>query len=99
MDNKQLNIELTDEIAGGIYSNLAVISHSGSEFVVDFIQMMPNMPQARVRSRIVMTPQNTKRLMRALADNIQRYEAQFGRINDDQPNFPPTNFSGGPTQA
>ena len=97
MDNQQLNIELSDDVAAGIYSNLAVISHSGSEFVVDFIQMMPNMPQARVRSRIVMTPQNTKRLMRALAENVQRYEAQFGRINDDQANFPPTNFGGGPT--
>ena len=99
MDNNQLNIELSEEIAGGIYSNLAVITHSGSEFVADFIQMMPNMPQARVRARIVMTPQNTKRLMRALAENIQRYEAQFGRINDDQTNFPPTHFPGGPTKA
>lgn len=96
----QLNIELNEEIAEGVYSNLAVITHSQSEFVVDFIQMMPGMPKARVRSRVVMTPQNAKRLMRALAENIQKYEQHNGVIVDtDTPPFPPMNFGGPTTQA
>jgi hypothetical protein len=96
----QLNIELSEEIAEGVYSNLAVITHSQSEFVADFIQMMPGMPKARVRSRVVMTPQNAKRLMRALAENIQKYEQHNGVIVDnDAPPFPPMNFGGPTTQA
>ena len=95
-ENKQeINIELSEEIAEGIYSNLAIISHSNSEFVVDFIRLMPNLPKAKVKSRIVLTPQHAKRLMAALGDNIKKYEAQFGEVHDeiDFPGFPPMNFN------
>jgi uncharacterized protein (DUF1778 family) len=95
-ENKQeINIELSEEIAEGIYSNLAIISHSNSEFVIDFIRMMPNLPKAKVKSRIVLTPQHAKRLMAALSDNIKKYEGQFGAVHDenDFPDFPPMNFN------
>ena len=65
----KLNIELPEEVAEGIYSNLAIISHSNSEFIVDFIRMVPNVPKAKVKSRVILTPQHAKRLMRALMDN------------------------------
>jgi len=80
-EQNQLNIELTDEIAQGIYSNLAVISHSSSEFILDFIRMMPGVPKAKVQSRIILTPEHAKRLLSALQENISRYEMQFGAIN------------------
>ncbi len=98
-DSKQLNIELPEEIAEGVYSNLAIISHSQSEFVVDFIRMMPNVPKAKVKSRVVLTPQHAKRLMRALADNIKKFEGQFGQI--DEPEVPPfpMNFNTPKAQA
>lgn len=96
----QLNIELPEEIAEGIYSNLAIISHSHSEFVIDFIRLMPNVPKAKVKSRIVLTPQHTKRLMRALADNIKKYEAQHGIIDEpEQMPYPPMNFNTPKAQA
>ena len=60
-NEQQVNIELPEDIATGIYSNLAIITHSPTEFVTDFIQMMPGMPKGKVRSRVIMTPQNTKR--------------------------------------
>ncbi|KAA3637841.1 MAG: DUF3467 domain-containing protein [Bacteroidetes bacterium] len=92
--NKQLNLELPEEIAEGVYSNLAIISHSSSEFVLDFVRLMPNVPKAKVKSRIILTPQHAKRLLKALNDNIQRFEAQFGTIDEpDQPPFPPMNFT------
>jgi hypothetical protein len=91
--DNQVNIELSEETALGVYSNLAVITHSNSEFVCDFIQMMPGMPKAKVRSRVLMTPENAKRFMRALIDNVQKYEQSFGVIEDgDQPGMPPMNF-------
>ena len=90
-----INIELTEEIASGHYSNLAIINHSPSEFVVDFIQMMPGIPKARVKSRIVLTPQHAKRLMKALADNVNKFEAQHGKIKDiDSDLSIPINFGG-----
>ena len=70
----QLNIELNDEIAQGTYSNLAVISHSSSEFVLDFIRVVPGMPKAQVKSRIILTPDHAKRLLSALEDNIEKFE-------------------------
>ncbi len=82
---QQLNIELTEDVAEGIYANLAVIAHSPSEFVIDFVNVMPGMPKARVRSRIVMTPEHAKRLLAALSDNIQRYENSFGEIRGGTP--------------
>ena len=92
---QEINIELSEEIAEGIYSNLAIISHSNSEFVVDFIRLMPNLPKAKVKSRIVLTPQHAKRLMVALGDNIKKYEAQFGIVQDenDFQGFPPMHFN------
>lgn len=99
----QLNIELSEEIADGIYSNLAIITHSNAEFVVDFVRVMPGMPKARVKSRVVLTPQHAKRLLRALQDNIEKYEAIHGKISDTQPNNQgggiPMNFGGPTAQA
>jgi len=99
-DENQVNIELTEEIALGVYSNLAIITHSPSEVVSDFVQMMPGMPKGKVRSRVIMTPQNAKRFMRALIENIQKYEQSFGLIEDnDNPGMPPMNFGTPTTQA
>lgn len=94
---QQVNIELTEDIAEGIYANLAIISHSNAEFVLDFIRVLPGVPKAKVKSRIVMTPQHAKRLLLALSDNIGKYEAHFGPITIEE-NGPgmPFNF-GGPT--
>ena len=80
MKDNQLQIELTEEIAEGPYANLAIIAHSTSEFVLDFVRMMPGVNKAKVKSRIVMTPEHAKRLALALQDNLMRYEAQFGEI-------------------
>lgn len=99
-NENQINIELTEEIAEGVYSNLAIITHSHTEFVTDFVQMMPGMPKAKVRSRVIMTPQNAKRLLQALAENVQKYEQAHGTIVDkDTTPFPPMNFGGPATQA
>lgn len=95
----QLNIELSEEIAEGIYSNLAIITHSQSEFVIDFIKMMPGVPKAKVKSRIVLTPQHAKRLVKALNDNIQRFEQVNGKIKDVDQNAFPLNFGGPTAQA
>ncbi len=81
----QLNIELAEEVAEGVYSNLAIITHSNAEFVFDFIRVMPGVPKAKVKSRIVMTPQHAKRLLRALADNVAKYEAMHGDIAEQDP--------------
>lgn len=91
----QINIELTEDIAEGIYSNLAMIAHSNSEFVIDFIRLMPGVPKAKVKSRIVITPEHAKRFSNALIDNIRKYEETFGTIKktDDGPKFP-INFGG-----
>jgi len=85
----QLNIELDEAMADGIYANLAIINHSVSEFVVDFINVMPGTPKAKVKSRIILTPQHAKRLAKALADNIQKFESVHGDIKDyEQPPIP-----------
>jgi hypothetical protein len=81
-DNKQVNIELPEELAQGVYSNLAIVNHSPTEFVVDFISMMPGMPKAKVKSRVVLTPQHAKRLIAALSENLKKYESNFGEIKD-----------------
>lgn len=94
----QLNIELTEEIAEGIYSNLAVITHSPSEFALDFIKVMPGVPKAKVKARIILTPQHAKRLMKALKDNISKFEAVHGSIKDtDVPSGALPLTFGGPT--
>lgn len=91
----QINIELTEEVAEGVYSNLAMIAHSNSEFVIDFIRLMPGVPKAKVKARIVVTPEHAKRLLAALNDNIRRYEEVFGDIkqSEEAPRFP-MNFGG-----
>ncbi len=99
LPEQQLNIELTEEIADGIYANLAVITHSFAEFVVDFVNVMPNMPKAKVKSRVIMTPQHAKRLMRALVDNVKRFEAQHGVIKDQEATSLPFAFNGPAGQA
>ena len=91
----QINIELDDAMAEGTYSNLAIINHSVSEFIVDFISVMPGRPKAKVKSRIILTPQHAKRLAKALAENVKRFEQAHGEIKDyEQPPIP-MNF--GPT--
>lgn len=103
MDKKpenQINIELNEEVASGVYSNLAIITHSNAEFVCDFVQLLPGLPKAQVKSRIIMTPVNAKRLMKALIENVQKYEQNIGVINDgDFPDIPPMNFGTPTTQA
>lgn len=85
----QINIELDEKVAEGIYSNLAIINHSASEFVVDFVTLMPGVPKAKVKSRIVLTPQHAKRFLKALGENIHRYEQANGEIKDvEQPQIP-----------
>ncbi len=99
-NQKQLNIELPEDVAEGQYSNLAIIAHNQSEFIVDFVMMVPNVPKAKVKSRIILTPQHAKRLMKALADNITRYEKQFGAIAEPEtPPFPTMNFNTPTAQA
>ena len=97
----QLNIELSEEVAQGTYSNLAIITHSASEFVVDFVRVMPGIPKANVKSRIILTPEYAKRLMFALQENIQKFESIHGSINlqGGQGNVMPVNFSGPVGQA
>ena len=92
---QQINIELTEEIAEGQYANLAMIAHSNSEFVIDFIRLMPGVPKARVKSRIIITPEHAKRLLTALSDNIHKFEESYGSIKSSQqaPTFP-MNFGG-----
>ena len=91
----QINIELDASVAEGTYSNLAIINHSVSEFVVDFVNIMPGIPKSKVKSRIILTPQHAKRLSKALQDNVKRFEHAHGEIKDyDKPPVP-LNF--GPT--
>ena len=99
-DNKneieqQINVEISEEMAEGTYSNLAMIAHSNSEFVIDFIRLMPGVPKAKVKSRIVMTPEHAVRFLQALKDNVERYQDTFGDIREatDIPKIP-FNFGG-----
>lgn len=96
----QIQIELPENIADGEYSNLAVITHNQNEFVVDFIRLVPNVTKARVKARIILSPEHAKRFYRALSENLKKYEAQFGSINEnDAPPFPPMSFNTPPAQA
>ena len=79
-NNNQIQIELKEDIAQGTYANLAIITHSSSEFILDFVRVMPGIPKASVQSRIVLAPEHAKRLLRALEDNIAKYEQVFGDI-------------------
>lgn len=78
---QEMQLELSPEVAEGVYSNMAVIAHSPSEFVLDFVRVMPGMPKAKIMTRVMMTPENAKRLLGALNENIRRYEMQFGEID------------------
>jgi hypothetical protein len=89
---KQLNIAIDENVADGVYSNLAIINHSTSEFIVDFITVMPGAPKARVKSRVILTPEHAKRFQKALGENIQRYESVNGTIETNEPPPIPLNF-------
>lgn len=89
---QQLDIELNHDIAQGTYANLAIISHSSSEFIVDFVRIMPGIPKAEVKSRIILTPEHAKRLMFALQDNILKYEQTNGKINLPEEHQPSAGF-------
>jgi hypothetical protein len=91
----QINIELDEAVAQGIYSNLAIINHSVSEFVIDFVSIMPGVPKSKVKSRIILTPQHAKRLLKALGDNVKRFENAHGEIKDYD--HPPVPLNFGPT--
>lgn len=90
----QLNIELTEEVAEGVYSNLVMLAHSSEEFILDFIRVMPGVPKAKVKSRIIVTPAHAKRLLRALADNIERFERSHGEIDESRHEGPAVHFGG-----
>jgi hypothetical protein len=94
----QINIELKEDVAQGIYSNLAVITHSSAEFVLDFVRVMPGTPKASVMSRIIITPEHAKRLLAALKENVEKYEAIHGPIKKVGPGMP-MNFGGPSAQA
>lgn len=95
----QINIEITEEVAEGTYANLAIITHSHAEFVIDFVNVMPGTPKSKVKSRIIFTPQHAKRFMKALIENVQRYEAANGPIKDLEEVSIPLNFGGPTAQA
>lgn len=97
--NNQLNIEISEEVAEGQYANLAIITHSHAEFVVDFVNVMPGTPKSKVKSRIILTPQHAKRLLNALNDNLEKFEAANGRINDIEEIQFPMQFGGPIAQA
>jgi hypothetical protein len=97
--NNQLNIEISEEVAEGSYANLAIITHSHAEFVIDFVNVMPGTPKSKVKSRIILTPQHAKRLMKAMTDNINKYESLNGTIKDLEEIQLPMNFGGPTAQA
>ncbi|MBR5982935.1 MAG: DUF3467 domain-containing protein [Bacteroidales bacterium] len=97
-NNNQLNIELDEQTGQGTYANLAVISHSSSEFILDFVRIMPGVPKSKVQSRIILTPEHAKRLLFALQDNIQKYESNFGQIQVQTSKIP-MNFGGNTVKA
>ncbi|MDR2972823.1 MAG: DUF3467 domain-containing protein [Bacteroidales bacterium] len=93
---QKIDIHLSEEIAQGVYSNLAIITHSHAEFILDFVSLMPGIPKGTVRSRIILTPQNAKRLLFALQDNMQKFEAKNGKIvNTNQDVIPILGNTGG----
>lgn len=101
-NQNQISIELKEDVAQGIYSNLAIITHSPSEFIVDFIRVMPGVPKAEVKSRIILTPEHAKRLLHALKDNIAKFESVHGPIKHAEGQggtMVPMNFGGPSAQA
>ena len=84
MQEQKIDINLSEEVGQGTYANLAIITHSDNEFILDFIAMLPGLPKGNVRSRIILTPQNAKRLLGALNENVHKFEEKNGRIDDNQ---------------
>lgn len=99
LPQNQINVEISEEVAEGTYANLAIITHSNAEFVIDFVNVMPGTPKSRVKSRIIFTPMHAKRFMKALEENIERYEAANGPIKDLEHIEIPMNFGGPTAQA
>jgi len=97
--NQPLNIEISEEIAEGSYANLAIITHSNAEFVIDFVNVMPGTPKSKVKSRVILTPMHAKRFMKALVENIEKFEDANGQIGDMLPVEIPMNFGGPTAQA
>ncbi len=95
----QLNIEISEEVAEGTYVNLAIITHSHAEFVVDFVNVMPGNPKSKVKNRIILTPFHAKRLMKAMIENVKKFESVNGVIQDMESVEIPFNFSGPVGQA
>ena len=97
IQQNKITIDLPEDMAEGTYANLAIIAHSQAEFVVDFVRTMPNVPKAKVKSRVILTPSHAKRLLHALTDNIKKYESQYGPIDLGKGGggmqFPPLNFT------
>ena len=95
----QLNIEISEEISEGIYANLVIITHSHAEFIVDFVNVMPGTPKSKVKSRIILTPTHAKRFMKAMIDNVKKFESSNGVIQDIEAVELPFNFGGPTAQA
>ncbi len=97
----ELNIELNSDVAQGSYSNLAIITHSSSEFIIDFIRMLPGVPKAQVNNRIIMTAEHAKRLYLAMQDNISKFESQYGviELHNEPVNRVPINFGNNSAEA
>ncbi len=98
-NENQLNIEISEEVAEGCYANLAIITHSHAEFVIDFVNVMPGTPKSKVKNRIILTPFHAKRFMKAIADNVKKFEAANGTIQDMETVEIPFTFGGPPAQA
>ena len=98
-NQQQINIEITEEVAEGTYANLAIITHSHAEFVIDFVNVMPGSPKSKVKNRIILTPFHAKRFMKALIDNVKKFEAANGTIQDMESVEIPFNFGGPAGQA
>ena len=96
-NKNKINIDLSEDVAEGIYSNLAIITHSHAEFIVDFVKMLPGIPKAKVKSRIILTPEHAKRLTKALNENIRKFEAMHGPIKESKDGGMPPFTLGGPT--
>jgi hypothetical protein len=95
----QINIEISEEVSEGVYANLAIITHSHAEFVIDFVNVMPGTPKSKVKSRIILTPFHAKRFMKALIENVKKFESANGTIQDMEQVELPFTFGGPPAQA
>lgn len=99
-ENNEISIELSEEMAEGVYANLAIVTHSSTEFVLDFIRVMPGVPKAKVKSRIILTPEHAKSLLRVLEDNISRFDEQSKEKNSGPMDIPyPINFGSSKGEA